>query len=370
MIDTIRIRLPLTEPLNKTIYAEIFLKEQRARCSKKKILKEERYQIILPSSDESAWVSVQCSLPRYLHGNNVKTLSYAQTVTAIQGLLNDVAKDLKLSAIPTFDQIDVVSADLVNDWIVKSPEAYLAVIERFAMVRGNHSLHVWKNGMDKGTTVKCGSNRQMLMVYNKEAQVNFLSKRRVVRDDELDLAAGRLRAEVRLKGRGWFPYIDDPSPSLRKVLLYLQMHGRRPLLDKFSRLTDGWDVSPLEDATMKLTVAYGAKRGRKLAETLAMVRAMGVHKYRQICRPDDSTWSRFRRALREAGVSMTDSGGLKKLTVRQFDTIPSCRIYSSLVFLNQMAAEPRDEFEVDEDGNVWDISIQDCVKLAVWEDAF
>lgn len=369
MLDSIRIRLPLSEPLANEIRTQLFLKDQRARRSKKNLIHEERYQILVPVNEDSAWVSVQCSLPRFANGNNVKTLSYVETIEAIHRLLNQVAADLKLASLPTIDQIDVVSADLVNDWIVDSPEAYLSVIEKFAMVRGNHCLHVWKGGMDKGTTVKSGSNRQTLMVYNKEAQVNFLSKMRIVRDDEFDMAAGRLRAEVRLKGRGWLPYLDDPSPSLRKVLDYLKKNGRRPLRDKWTRLTDGWDLSPLEDATVRLNQAYGSKRGRKLAETLAMVRSMGVQKYRQICKPDDSTWSRFRRALREAGVSLTDSGGLKRLAIRLFDISPPYRIYSSLVFRNQMAAEPLDEFEVDGDGNVWDISIQNTVSVAAWDAA-
>lgn len=369
MLDSIRLRIQLDHAIDDGVRHAIALKDQQARRTRKNILHEERYQIILPVNEDSAWVSVQCSLPRLLNGNNVKTLNYSQTVEGIQKLLNHVAKDLRLSSLPTFDHIDVVSADLVNDWIVDSPEAYLSVIERFAMVRGNHSLHVWKGGMDKGTTVKCGSNRQTLMVYNKEAQVTFLSKMRIVRDDEFYLSAGRLRAEVRLKGRGWLPYLDDPSPSLMKVLEYLKKDGRRPLLDKWTRLTDGWDVSPLEDAAVRLNLAYGSKRGRKLAETLAMVRSMGVQKYRQICKPDDSTWSRFRRALREAGVSLTDSGGLKRLTIRLFDVAPPYRIYSSLVFRNQMASEPRDEFEVDGDGNAWDGSIQNTVSMAAWETA-
>ena len=369
MIDTIRFRLPLIEQLDKDVCTELFLKDQRARRSKKKIFNEDRYQIILPSNENPAWVTVQCSLPRFANGYNVKPLSYSQSIATIQNLLNAVAKDLKLSSLPTFDQIDVVSADLVNDWIVDSPEAYLAVIERFAMVRGNHSLHVWKGGLDKGTTVKCGSNRQMLMVYNKEAQVNFSSKMRIVLDDEFDLATGRLRAEIRLKGRGWLPYLDDPSPSLRKVLDYLKRNGRRPLADNWVRLTDGWDLSPLEDATVRLNLAYGSKRGRKLAEMLAMVRSMGVPKYRQICKPDDSTWSRFRRALREAKVSLTDSGGLNRLTINLFDASSPRRIYSSQVFLAEVLGDLRDDFEVDEHGNAWDVSIQNNVSVAAWEEA-
>ncbi len=370
MIDSIRLRFPLETPVSQSTRTELLIEDSRNRRSKKNIFNEERYQIILPFNKDSAWISVQSSLPRFLNGSNVKPLSLEETVRAIHELLNQVAKDLKLAYIPVFSDIGVVRADIVFDWIVDSPEAYLSVIDRFAMVRGNHNLDTHKNGLDKGTTVKSGSSRQSLMAYNKEAQVYKASKTRILEPDEFELASGRLRAELRLAGRGWQPYLHDPSPSLKQVLEFLQANGRKALSQKWERFTDGWDVCPLEDAVVKLSVAYGAKRGRKLAEMFSLVRGLGVEKYRLICKPDDSTWSRFRRALREAGVSLTDAGGLKRLTISWFDPKQGSRIYSSLLYTKQLAAEPcEDEFEADDDGNLWEILVGIPVKFVHWEEA-
>jgi hypothetical protein len=246
----------------------------------------------------------------------------------------DLSKILDLESPPNLDECHVHRADFVYDWVVDSPEAYLSVLERYAIARTNHNIMVWKNGTDKGTTIKTGSNQQMMMAYNKEAEVAFRGKFGILQSDDIDHANGRLRTELAIKSKGWIPVFGKTSPTMAELDGFLHVNGRRLLAEKWQSFTDGWDDSPLESATVKLCLAHGPQRGRQLSETLALVRAMGVNKYRQVCKPDASTWYRFRRAVREAEVPLTDSGGLDKLTIPWFDA--ECIDISSILGNSRM----------------------------------
>lgn len=319
MIDTLKIRIHLDTPLEQSIY-DIAESSSTGRLTGfYKILHADKMQIAIPVASHSASISAQVSLPALMRGHNSDCLSLKETFQAMDCFLANIQQVLKLPDPPSIEECQVSWADYVHDWIVDSPEAYLAIVERFAMARGNHSLMVWKNGQDKGTTVKVGSKNQMLMVYNKESQVNFKSKFGVVSDDEIQASKGRLRAELRLRDRGWESYFGSASPTLKELQTHLRCQGRRPLSQRWDRLTDGWDDCPMESAIIHLNQAFSARKARRVAETLSLIRTMGVQKYRQSCKPDDATFSRFRADLRQAGVSLADSGGLPRLSIPWFD---------------------------------------------------
>jgi hypothetical protein len=316
MIDTLKIWFDLEQPLEDEL--RLFpdgLNSSRTKC----IYKDEVIQIFpFGHGNHPARLSVQTSLPKFVHEHNALPLCLDETRLAMQSLQTKIAKSLKLDRCPAMEDCHVSRADFVYDWKVDCPEAYLSVLERFAMVRGNHSLMVWKNGQDKGTTIKVGSSQQKLIAYNKEAEVAFRARTGFVSDVERELAKGRLRAEYSVQKRAWNSVIGKTSPTMAELDSYLSAHGHNALAAKWSRFTDGWGESSLEESTVKLVHVFGKKRGRQLAETLAMVRAMGANKYKQICSPSPSTWYQFRKALRVAGVSLTDSGGLVRLEIPMF----------------------------------------------------
>lgn len=319
MIDTLKIRIHLDTPLEQSVYEMSENRSPGRLTGLYKILRAGDMQIALPVASHSASISAQVSLPALVHGHNSDRLSLQETFQAMDCFLANIQQVLKLPDPPSFENCQVSWADYVHDWIVDSPEAYLAIVERFAMARGNHNLMVWKNGQDKGTTVKVGSKNQMLMVYNKESQVKFKTKFGVVSDDEVQASKGRLRAELRLRGRGWESYFGSASPTLKELQTHLRCQGRRPLSQRWDRLNEGWDNCPMESAITHLNRTFNPRKARRVAETLSLIRTMGVQKYRQICKPDDATFSRFRADLRQAGVSLADSGGLPRLSVPWFD---------------------------------------------------
>lgn len=317
MIDTLRIWFDLKQPLEKEL---TLVHDGIIRSRKNCIYKDEDIQVFpFGYGNHPARISVQTSLPKLIHGHNVLPLCLDETRLAMQSLQAKIAKSLKLDRCPKMDDCHVSRADFVYDWQVDKPEAYLSVLERFAMVRENHELMVYKKRVDKGSSITIGSKQQKLIAYNKEAEVAFRAKTRFVSDVERKIAKGRLRAEYSVQKRAWNSVIGKTSPTMAELDSYLSAHGHNALAAKWSRFTDGWGESSLEESTVKLVHVFGKKRGRQLAETLAMVRTMGVNKYKQICSPSTSTWYQFRKALRVAGVSLTDSSGLTRLEIPMFN---------------------------------------------------
>lgn len=320
MIDTLRIYFPLYEPLSNDVLAKLLIEESARKKSGRRIINDGTLQVIPHLNTAVGRVVAQASLPKLLRGTNVEPLSLEETIEQAERLVTRTTEKLQISKVPTLQDVQVSRADYVYDWIVDSPAAYLVTIGHFAIVRRNHDLSTLSNRLDLGVTLNLGSGRQNLKLYDKEAQVDFQSRSRLLPDEVIDKAKGRLRAELRLAGRGWRKYLGDDTPHLAQVLEYLKSEGRRPLVQAWERATEGWSGVELEADVVKLIETHGSRKGRQLSETLSLVRTMGVQNYRQICRPDDSTWYRFRKALRMAGVDLTTTGGLPLLTIPQFDT--------------------------------------------------
>jgi hypothetical protein len=316
LIDTLKIWFDLNQPLD----CDIIINSNSFRGKSNCIYKDSIFQV-LPIGHENnpARISVQASLPKIIHGHNVVPLDLEETGQAMKILLTKVSESIKLPEVPAMDVCHVSRADFVYDWIVDSPEAYISVLNKFAMVRGNHSLMVWKNGQDKGTTIKSGSSQQKLIAYNKEAEVAFRSKTGFVSQSEQDLAKGRIRVEYGVQRRAWIRVLGKTSPTMAELDSYLSLNGSNALAQKLTNFTDGWGDSSLEDAIVKLNEVHGPTRGRQLSGTFALVRSLGVNNYKQICSPSASTWYQFRHALRAADVSLTDSDGLEPLVIPPFN---------------------------------------------------
>jgi hypothetical protein len=323
MVDTTRIWFDLEKPLGDDATKEI---DERLRKGRKCIGNDGNVQVFPYAhayGQHPARISAQTSLPKLINGSNVNPLSLDDTRKALRIFTKDVSKILQLDSSPSLEECHVFRADFVYDWIVESPEAYLSVLERFAVVRGNHDFVAWRKGITKGSSVIVGSKQQMMRIYNKEAEVARHSQFGAFQESECELAKGRLRAELSVTSKGWKSVLGKNSPTLVELDNYLQSNGRSCLVRKWEKFTDGWGDSSVESATVNLVAAYGKKRGRQLSEMLSLVRSMGVTKYQQICSPDRSTWYRFRRSLQEAGVPLTESGSLERLTLPQFDDFES-----------------------------------------------
>lgn len=332
------------------------------------VFNHSRYQIIPPRNLESGRICAQCSLAKFANGSNVEPLTLQQTVDAAEKFVETVAADLKLGYTPSLDKVQVMWADIVFDWIVDNPEAYLSVLRASIIERANHELSFKKSATNRGSTINMGSKRHMLTIYNKQAEVEHQNLHGEYRQQVLEKAEGRLRAEVRLAGRGWAKYLGDESPTLRQVLDFLKRDGRKPLTLDWARLTDGWSSQNIESDISQLIEKFGTTKGRQVGGMLALVRAIGVPSYRQICKPSPSNFYNFRLALRTAGIAMIDSTGLPKLSIPWFDFGDwKVRRYWSLWHLRATISDSLDEAEHNEVGEIIGLSAEIPVSLTPWE---
>jgi len=368
MIDSLKIVIPLREPLKEEVFKKIQAKATKKKSYRRKVFNCETFQIVPPAYADAATISAQCSLPKFANGSNVEPLTLAETVTAAREFVEAVSKELELGYTPHFDEVKVIWADVVHDWIVEVPEAYLAVLRHYVIERANHELCFNKNAIDKGSTVKAGSRFHKVSIYNKQAQVEHQNLCGEYRQRVLDKAEGRLRAELRIAGKGWNKYISE-APSLKVVLDYLETNGRRPLADDWQKVTQGWESACIEADLTKLISRFGTTKGRQLAATLALIRAIGVPAYRQICKPSASNFYIFRSDLKKAGVSLTDASELARLSISWFDAESwiAKRAWSFYHLAALTSDRNTDEFEVDDEGNAWDISIQNNVSMTPWK---
>lgn len=371
MIDSLRVWILLKAPLSADVVARLQREWSQSRTYRKRVLNRMRYQIIPPHDVECGKVTAQCSLPKFHRGTNVEPLSLEATIEAANKFVIEVAEELQLGYLPSLDEVQVVWADIVYDWTVTSPEAYLAVFRDFIIERRNHDLNFVKNSTDKGSTVKFGSNSRKLSIYNKEAEVQYQVMSKKCKPDVLDKSRGRLRSEIRLAGRGWRKYIGDDSPNLKQVLDFLRSEGRRPLSEAWTQMTHGWESSTIESDVSKLVRKFGATKGRQVAGNLALIRAIGVPSYRQICVPSPSNFYMFRKALRDAEVAMTQASGLSPLSIPWFDQEHwrAKRVWSLWHLKSMNEGNPPDEFDIDDDGNLLDVSNGIPVTVVRWEDA-
>lgn len=353
MIDTLRIWIPLKSPLDADVVSKLLIDSGKNRSYCKKIVSRERYQIIPPKNLESGRICAQCSLPKFANGSNVEPLSFDQTVDAAKKFIEAVASDLKLGCTPSLDEVQVVWADIVFDWIVENPEAYLAVLRAFIIERANHELSFIKSGTDRGSTIKLGSKRHKLTIYNKQAQVEHQNLHGEFRQHVIDKAQGRLRAEVRLMGRGWGKYLQDESPNLQQVLDYIKKDGRRALALDWARITEGWESNNIEADLVRLIDKFGTTKGRQVGATLALIRNIGVPTYRQICKPSASNFWHFRSALKIADVPLMDSTGLPCLCIPWFDVEDwRARRYWSCWHMKESLTNSFEEIELDDKGDI------------------
>jgi hypothetical protein len=370
MIDTIRIGIPLRERLNDHEVSKVLNDLSKKLRYGKNILNLGRFQIIFPKKPESGMVYAQCSLPNFAKGSNVEPLTLSETIATAQAFVEAVSRELGLGYVPGLDEVKVTRADIVFDWIVQSPEAYQAVLRDYIIERANHGLQFNKSATNRGSTVKAGSKAQHVSVYNKEAQSEYRNNGEMSQQHVRDKARGRLRIEVQVSGRQWKKYVIG-TPSLGAVFAYLHQNGRRVLAGVWERATQGWETSCFEADLTRLISKHGLKKGRQTAGTLAMIRRIGVPAFRQICKPSPASFYRFRCALREAGVSLTQPSGLERLSIPWFDpeSWRAKRAWSFYHLASIVSEAGSDEFEVDEDGNVWDFSIQNVVTMAAWDEA-
>ncbi|MBV6489849.1 MAG: hypothetical protein CNCCGFBP_00223 [Fimbriimonadaceae bacterium] len=367
MIDSLKISIPLREPLTEKVFAKLRAHSTKNKSYRRRVFNCDKFQIVPPADISAARISAQCSLPKFAKGSNVEPLSLDETILAAREFIEAVSKELELGYTLSFDEVRVVWADIVFDWIVETPEAYLAVLRHYVIERANHHLNFIKNPIDKGSTINVGSKIRNVKVYNKEAQVEHQNVNGEYRQLVLDKAQGRLRTELRITGDGWNRYVSE-APTLDVVLKYVQTNGRRALADDWLKVTQGWESARIEADLSRLISRFGATKGRQVCGTLALIRAIGVPAYRQICKPSPSNFYIFRSDLKKAGVSLTDPSELARLSIPWFD-LESWRAKRAWSFyhLATIVSERRDEFEVDGDGNAWDISIQNTVTVVAWE---
>lgn len=264
-------------------------------------------------------VKIETNLAKLLLGHNVRPMSIGELRFAVETLETEVRMALDGGILPEASTWQVVSAELLHDWEVECPSAYVVEVYRVAEQRRGHRRYIFTSaGPGNGQTFAFGPKTTGGgRLYDKEAEVEAQLRGRAGRSISTDLAEemrrlarGRLRFELVVGSKALGAKLGTRTPTLGRLLDDLGEDPFGLVAVEWRSLVRRWEPTEYRSAIARLRGRYPAARAQRLMDAWVHLSRVGEEQYRSLFEVNRSTWSRLATDLREAGLQ---SGSMKSL---------------------------------------------------------
>lgn len=271
-------------------------------------------------------VRIEANMAKLVLGHNARPLSIGELRAAAVRLEGHVLEALEGAILPRVEAWEIVSAELLHDWVVDLPSAYVIEVYRVAEQRRGHRRNLFTTaGQGGGYTFSFGPKRGWVgRLYDKQAEVECLLKGRAgakvptqVAEEMRRLARGRLRYEAVADAKSMATWLRKPRPTLIGLLDDLGQDPYGYVATEWNSLVRRWEPTEYASAIALLRRAYPAARAQRLFDAWVHVRSVGEEQYRSLFEVHRATWSRLVGDLRKAGLQTGTPLPLERLEIHR-----------------------------------------------------
>lgn len=329
MIDTVRWKIPVSRDLFRLIRSKsVEYKKKDIQTGGIKYIFY-RVEKTLGSFDRnvnffipdgfSKYISVELSLPKYLHGNNVILLGFDEIKLAIQLLYNDFVS--LFGQFTTPDVWEVVRADFCYAWKFDTIDDCFKVLQFLKRFSGGR-----KEKIDYKTSIFCKGSWFSTKFYNKGAEFKLhdyknirFSQGKDIADFIFEYSKSVLRFEITMRKAGLLYHSHKfkmYNKDLTKQYIYiiLQLYFKKYLRGMNTKFLN------VEQVFLKLTEKFTLRKSKNLLTFYLLFCSSDKFLFDSFCTGKASnTISGYFRDLSNAHIGMP----LQSIRTRYDMSIPS-----------------------------------------------